>query len=76
MVRLPRLPGRKEHRYAHLLAGKPEDDSADMLPAEPAASQNKPGDERLNKLEQEVADLRAEVVKLREQLQSFQAQFE
>jgi hypothetical protein len=58
---LPREPGRREIRYAHLLAGPPAE-------AQPAAVQPPPvcpgTDERLSRLEADVAALRAQVREL------------
>ena len=76
VVRLPRQPGRKEHRFAHLLAGPPEIDESSSLPAEPARLQVAAGHDRMTKLEDELAALRTELDEMRAQLQAFQAQFE
>src|SRR3984893_10167353 len=57
---LPRQPGTKESRYAHLLAG----DVVDMEMAGQASApvERNPADvERITRLEEEVADLRREV---------------
>lgn len=77
VVKLPRQPGQKEARYAHLLAG---DNVAEQL-IEEASSENRPthrraGDERLTKLENEVEGLKAEVTELRRQMEDFIKQFE
>lgn len=65
-MRLPRQPGTKEPRYAHLLAGEPA-----MAAAEPEA----PRAGRLAELEAAVAGLRDEVRALKEDLEKFRAQF-
>jgi hypothetical protein len=81
---LPRQPGTKETRYAHLMG---EDDPlADMEQGKPheeadaAASHRLPGDElgdgRVAALMEEVEQLRAEVAGLREQFAVFRKQFE
>lgn len=61
VARLPREPGRRESRYAHLFGGEvasaPE---ADDAPA--------PASGRLERLEQRIAALEAEVAELRERL--------
>ena len=76
-VKLPRQPGRKEHRYAHLLAGPPELSTEErILPAETATLQVRAENERLAQLETEVATLRDEVAALREELAKFRSQFE
>jgi uncharacterized protein YceH (UPF0502 family) len=76
VTRLPRQPGRKEHRFTHLLSGPPEIDETTSAPVEAARLQVAAEHERICKLEDEVAALRAELVELRSQLQAFRAQFE
>ncbi|MGK2905749.1 MAG: YceH family protein [Desulfuromonadales bacterium] len=76
VMRLPRQPGRKEHRFAHLLAGTPDIDGTSALPAEPARLQVAAENDRLTKLESLVAELRAELDEMHSQLKAFQAQFE
>lgn len=79
VVRLPRQPGRKEHRYAHTLCGVPDvpEESAAAVPREPEAVARARSDrDRLAALEEEVASLRAEVSTLREALERFRGQFE
>jgi len=74
VMKLPRQPGTKESRYAHLLAGEME---AWSKPAETqpmaAGSQD---EERMTRLETEVQSLRREVADLRQQLEEFRKQFE
>jgi hypothetical protein len=70
---LPRQPGTKETRYAHLLAG----DSPNWEALPPAPSHSTPSDNgRIQHLEDEVADLRKEIGDLKQQLASFRKQFE
>jgi uncharacterized protein YceH (UPF0502 family) len=76
VMRLPRQPGRKEHRFAHLLAGTPEIDETSASPAEPARLQVAAENDRMSKLEDQVAALRAELDEMHRQLKAFQAQFE
>jgi len=71
---LPRQPGTKEARYAHLLSG-------DVAAWEPAvATESSAGTsadaERITRLEAELARLQAEVAELRQQLADFRKQFE
>jgi len=72
---LPRRPGTKESRYAHLLAG-------DVVEAEaPAqvsvAAEHNPADaERIARLEEEVAELRRELGEVKDQLDRLRRQFE
>jgi uncharacterized protein YceH (UPF0502 family) len=67
LVQLPRRPGQKEVRYAHLLAGTPEindDDFAD----EPTGRNTGALEARVIKLETELTALRAEFDKLMKEL--------
>src|SRR5512138_993421 len=84
-VRLPRQPGQKEVRYAHLLAGEVTYEAPPDRPAHsPAAHASRaPGEgqlgggaDRVAALEQAVEELRREVVDLRRQLEEFRKQFE
>ena len=71
---LPRQPGTKESRYAHLLAGDVEGWEP---PAESRAAAGTSADEeRVTRLENEVAELRREVADLKQQMESFRKQFE
>jgi hypothetical protein len=64
---LPRQPGTKEIRYAHLLSG--DVDLSVVQPIKPATETSDPSvAERLARLESEVVQLREEVGRLREQL--------
>jgi len=76
VVLLPRQPGRKEQRYAHLLAGPPEVSAEGHLPVEPARVKVLAENQRITALEEAVAELRWEVEALRAQLAAFRAQFE
>ena len=70
---LPRQPGTKESRYAHLLSGDVEGSVAPMEAASASASD---GAERIARLENELADLRREFGELKQQVESFRKQFE
>ncbi len=74
VVRLPRQPGQKESRYAHLLGAPPSMDVA--APVEPAAEQLRGDQQRIATLENEVSSLREELAQLREELAAFRKQFE
>ena len=65
---LPRQPGTKEPRYAHLLSGPVE--SIALAAAEPAARRRATRDERIAQLEADVAALRQEVAALRQKMDS------
>lgn len=80
VVKLPRLPGTKEPRYAHLLAG-PIDvatlAAGAATPApEPATLLVRAENDRLAHLTAEVAALRTELAELRQQFADFRQQFE
>jgi uncharacterized protein len=72
VARLPRRPGQKEARYAHLLSGDVHQDVDDAPTAPPPA----PSSDRIAELERLVQELREEVSDLRAQLDSFRKQFE
>jgi uncharacterized protein YceH (UPF0502 family) len=73
--KLPRVPGTKESRYAHLLAGDMAtwDAGTELIPALGPAG---PDDERIARLENEVAALQKELADLRQQFADFRKQFE
>lgn len=72
---LPRQPGTKETRYAHLLSG-------DVVLAEPepgahaAPAENSLDGDRIQKLEEEIATVKSEIAELKEQFAQFRKQFE
>jgi hypothetical protein len=75
---LPKQPGTKEARYAHLLCGdvtrwEPATEPGLTTGSTTAGSQN--GD-RITRLEEEVAGLREQVADLKRQLAAFRKQFE
>lgn len=70
-ARLPRRPGQKEARCAHLLAGEVTDDAEDAPVAVPSGSAD-----RMVALEEAVRELQGEVADLRSQLGAFRRQFE
>jgi hypothetical protein len=74
VTKLPRRPGEKEARYAHLLSGEPPVSSASHLPA--AAEPGAPPPSSIGALEAEIAKLRRELEDLKEQFAGFQKQFE
>jgi uncharacterized protein len=71
---LPRQPGTKESRYAHLLAG----DVVEVeVPVQAATVGHNSGDaERISRLEEEVAELRRELSEVKDQVERFRRQFE
>ncbi len=77
IVRLPRQPGRKEARNAHLFAGMPDMRAEELEAApEPARVRVMAENERIVRLEEEVAALRSEVAALRQAVEEFKKQFE
>ena len=77
IVRLPRQPGRKEARNAHLFSGMPDMTAEEHeVPPEPARVRVTAENERMVKLEEEVAALRSEVAVLRQMVEEFTSQFE
>ncbi|MES2807380.1 MAG: YceH family protein [Bacteroidota bacterium] len=68
VVQLPKRPGQKEARYAHLLAGEPElSDDEDDLPTGAGHTGNGL-DARLSKVETELAELKEAFDKLMKEL--------
>ena len=73
IVKLERLPGQKEARFAHLLCG--EVDVA-AYAKENSAIGKQAGDERIENLERELENLRSEFNLFRESVEEFRKQFE
>jgi hypothetical protein len=73
---LPRQPGRKEHRYTHLLAGMPDIEQISSTIPEAARLKVQADDDRVSRLEAEVVELRDELEEIRRQLAEFKSQFE
>lgn len=74
---MPRQPGRKEGRYAHLFSGIPENiqESSEVRP-ELARQRVSAENERVANLEADVASLREEVADLRRLVEEFKKLFE
>ena len=69
VARLPRQPGQKEGRFAHLLSGSINLEAL-------AVESERPSPSRRASLEEKVEALTAEVEKLKEQFEQFKKQFE
>ena len=69
VVQLPRQPGQKEVRFAHLLGGEPQIEST------PAASPDR-RESRVDALERQVATLTTELSDLRTQFEEFRRSFQ
>ncbi|MFL6212451.1 MAG: YceH family protein [Blastocatellia bacterium] len=77
VVRLPRQPGTKESRYAHLLAGEVQVEESVAAPRDDTAVLDvRAENERLARLESEVADLRQQLTDLQQQFLDFKRQFD
>ncbi len=77
VIRLPRQPGQKEVRFAHLLAGEVSIDAHEEVA--PARSRGRGLDSRSDRvaaLEAEIETLKAEVGMLKTQFEGFKKQFE
>ena len=73
VARLPRQPGQKEGRFAHLLSGEID---VEALSVELERTPRRSGSEQVERLEQKVDALTAEVEKLKEQFEEFRKQFD
>ena len=73
VVRLPRQPGQKEVRFAHLLSGEID---VEALASEPERPTRQSAQSAVERLEQKVDSLAAEVERLKEQFDQFRKQFE
>ncbi|MGW8195909.1 MAG: YceH family protein, partial [Desulforhopalus sp.] len=76
VTKLPRLPGRKESRYAHLLSGEPSADYAENIPqaeVETVLVRRKSDDD--SHLQDQIDSLRQQLEKLQREFDSFKSQF-
>lgn len=71
VAQLPRQPGQKEARYAHLLSGEPRPEAPAIEPPDRSRSSD-----RIEALEQEVGSLRTELTELRDRFEEFRRAFE
>ncbi|MGH9585558.1 MAG: YceH family protein [Acidobacteriaceae bacterium] len=69
---LPRRPGEKESRYAHLLSGEPATAAAITEPANDSSGRSDNRNEQIDRLETEVAELRARVEALSTRLEKLE----
>ena len=77
VARLPRQPGQKEARFAHLLSGELDFEALaeSELPQPPTAARHGAA-ERISQLEQQVETLSEQMKRLREEFAEFKKQFE
>ena len=71
---LPRQPGTKDSRYAHLFSGEVDVELTEVV--EPAAVAVQAENERMDLLEADVASLREELAAVKSQFEVFKSQFE
>ncbi len=76
VVLLPRQPGTKEARYAHLLSGDVDLPPQESTAAGVAVTGGASSSERIARLEEQVATLQSEIAALKKQLGEFRKQFE
>ena len=76
VMKLPLQPGRKEHRFAHLLAGSPGNIEQVAARQEPVMLEVKAENDRIAALEESVAYLKEEIEILRKEFFSFKEEFE
>ena len=80
VLKLPRRPGQREERWAHLLAGEAAAQAAAARASAAAhgtpATAPPPSDDRVARLESEIAAMRQELTELRAELAAFRKQFE
>src|SRR5215475_12105162 len=68
IVKLPRQPGSRESRFAHLLGGPVETEQREFPPHQATSvQQTQAGADKIAKLEEEIASLRLELSELRQQ---------
>lgn len=76
VIRLPRQPGRKESRYAHLLSGEMSLETDRPEPGSETSESDFSKKDRLFQLESEIAVLRTELDQLRQAFELFKSQFD
>ena len=73
VVKLPKQPGQKEVRYAHLLSGEIDLENLVLTPQTPHIQAKS---ERLEKLEEKIESLKKELDGFRQEFEEFRKQFE
>ena len=77
VVKLPRQPGTKESRYAHLLSGEVQIEEHAVAPRlEAATVEVHAENERIARLESQIETLQQELTELKQQFLDFKRQFE
>ena len=75
VIKLPKMPGRKEARFAHLLSGEPDIQQM-QAQEEFSTSPTSSGNDRIKHLENEIISLQEELELLRQEFTEFKKQFE
>ena len=75
-LKLPRQPGTKESRYAHLLSGEVEIEVIEPRTISVSTAVGRAEQDRLSRMEEELQALRREVDELKEGFAAFRKQFE
>ena len=73
--KLPRQPGRKEQRFAHLLSGEPENIDQILIRQEPVVLAAEADNDRIAELEKSVSYLKEEIEILKNKFLSFKNEF-
>jgi len=76
VTQLPKMPGRKEARYAHLLSGEPETTQDHRIHSEMNQTQSTPKNTRIENLENDIILLKEELNELRKEFTEFKKMFE
>lgn len=77
VTKLARQPGRKESRYAHLLSGEPQENVAETVANQEAATVVVRREKKESaELQKQIDELREELEKLRLEFADFKSQFE
>ena len=72
VIKLPRQPGRKESRYAHLLSGAPQETVVECVPRPEAVIRV----DRIGELQEQIDELRQELQSLQQEFVIFKSQFD
>lgn len=76
VAQLPRQPGQKEQRFAHLLGGDPEGQQPALVRTEPLPQARTTERDRIATLEKRVAELEEEIDWLKAEFLTFRKEFE
>jgi len=74
--KMPRQPGRKESRYAHLLSGEPQEVAGTETPEAATVIVRRSGDDRIAAMAEEISALKQELADLKQAFADFRKQFE